>query len=320
MTQSQGSGAIDRLCRLAGVSRAGYYRSFQESKPRRHDTMVRDAIHRIALANGRRRGYRYITHQLRRDGIVVNHKRVLRLMSEDNLLCLRKRPFVPRTTDARHDWQIVPNLARDLRLTGPDQLWVADITYIRLQEEFAYLAVIIDAFSRRVIGWAMADHLRASLAIDALNMALAERRPAWGSLIHHSDRGVQYACGEYTAVLNAHGIAASMSRVGNPYDNAKAESFMKTLKAEEVDGRLYRNLKEATQCIGTFIEEIYNKQRLHSALGYRPPVEFEALHRLGLEPGVGDAARDRELRAAHAQSLTDQANGPINTTSEATCP
>jgi len=175
----------------AGVSLAGYYRSLQASKPGRRDTMVRDAIQRIAVANGRRRGYRYITHQLRREGLVVNHKRVRRLMGEDNLLCLRKRPFVPRTTDSRHDWQIVANLARDLRLSGPDQLWVADITYIRLQEEFAYLAVIIDAFSRGVVGWAMADHLRASLAIDALTMALAERRPAWGSLIHHSDRGVQ---------------------------------------------------------------------------------------------------------------------------------
>ena len=253
--------------------------------------MVRDAIQHIAVANGRHRGYRYITHQLRREGLVVNHKRVRRLMGEDNLLCLRKRPFVPRTTDSRHDWQIVPNLARALRLTGPDQLWVADITYIHLQEEFAYLAVVIDAFSRRVVGWAMADHLQASLAIEALSMALEERRPAWGSLIHHSDRGVQYACGDYTKILEAHGITASMSRVGNPYDNAKAESFMKTLKAEEVDGRLYCNLKEAEQCIGTFIEQIYNKQRLHSALGYRPPVEFEALHRTSVRPDGDGAAR-----------------------------
>jgi putative transposase len=303
MTVSQGSQTIQRRCRLAGVSRAGYYRFWQKSAPREHDTAVRDAIQRVALANGRRRGYRYITHLLRREhGMIVNHKRVLRLMGEDNLLCLRRKAFVPQTTASRHDWEIVPNLVRGLRLTGLDQLWVADITYIRLQEEFVYLAVVIDAFSRRVVGWAMADHLRASLAIDALKMALAERRPVWGSLIHHSDRGVQYACADYTKLLQARGIAASMSRVGNPYDNAKAESFMKTLKAEEVDGRLYRNLKEAERCIGTFIDEVYNKQRLHSALGYRPPAEFEAWHRASLGPDGRSAARADGLRAAPARA------------------
>jgi putative transposase len=292
MTVSQGSLRIQRLCRLAGVSRAGYYRFWQTSAPRAHDTAVRSAIQRLALAHGQHRGYRYITHQLRRDeGIVANHKCVLRLMREDNLLCLRARPFVPRTTDSRHGWTVVPNLARGLQLTACDQLWVADITYIRLQEEFAFLAVVLDAFSRAVVGWAMADHLRASLAVAALSMALEERRPAWGSLIHHSDRGVQYACADYTKRLADHGIAASMSRVGNPYDNAKAESFMKTLKAEEVDGRLYRDRHEAARCIGSFIEQLYNTQRLHSALGYRPPAEFEACHRASLGLGVGDAAR-----------------------------
>ena len=186
MTVSQGSQRIQRLCRLAGVSRAGYYRFWQKSAPRAHDTAVRDAIQRVALVNGRRRGYRYISHLLRReDGIVVNHKRVLRLMRQDNLLCLRRKAFVPRTTDSRHDWEIVPNLVRGLRLTGPDQLWVADITYIRLQEEFVYLAVILDAFSRRVIGWAMADHLRASLAIDA---SCGSIRPGCSSVM----RATQY--------------------------------------------------------------------------------------------------------------------------------
>jgi putative transposase len=263
---------------------------------------LRDAIQRQALGQGRRRGYRYITALLRREGIVVNHKRVLRLMRQDNLLCLRKKPFVPATTNAEHQWAIVPNLARGLVLTAPDQLWVADITYVRLQEEFAYLAVVLDAFSRLVVGWSMASHLRVELPLQALKMALGLRRPAYGSLVHHSDRGVQYACSDYTEILVAHGIAASMSRVGNPYDNAKVESFMKTLKTEEVDGRLYRNRREAEQCIGTFIMEIYNKQRLHSALGYRPPAEFDAMHGGVMRPGVGGAARHQGLRAAHASN------------------
>jgi transposase InsO family protein len=270
----QGELTVERMCVLAGVSRAGYYRRWQASAPRQEAAAVRDAIQRVALAN-RRYGYRRIAAQLRRDGLVANHKRVLRLMRQDNLLCLRKRPFVPMTTDSRHAWRVVPNLARGLVLTGLDQLWVADITYVRLAEEFAFLAVLLDAFSRRVIGWALDKHLRASLATAALDMAITVRRPAPGSLIHHSDQGVQYACGEYTAVLRAHDIQPSMSRVGNPYDNAKAESFMKTLKQEEVDGRNYRDLNHARDAIGVFIEDVYNRQRLHSALAYRPPVEFE---------------------------------------------
>jgi putative transposase len=263
------------MCRLAAVSRAGYYRHWQASAPRQEEAGARDAIQRVALAH-RRYGYRRIAAQLRRDGFIVNHKRVLRLMREDNLLCLRARPFVPPTTDSRHGWRVVPNLTRGMELTGLDQLWVADITYVRLLEEFAYLAIVLDAFSRRVVGWALESHLQASLAVAALAMALAARRPAPGSLVHHSDRGVQYACGDYTALLEAHGIQASMSRIGNPYDNAKAESFMKTLKQEEVDGRAYRDVDAARRAIGSFIEEAYNRQRLHSALDYRPPVEFEA--------------------------------------------
>jgi putative transposase len=282
----QGGLPVERLCALAGVSRAGYYRHWQASAPRREETAVHDAIQRVALAN-RHYGYRRIAAQLRREGLVVNRKRVLRLMREDNLLRLRRRPFVPVTTDARHGWRVVPNLARGMQPTGLDQLWVADITYIQLAEAFAYLAVVIDAFSRRVIGWALEAHLEASLALAALDMALAARHPAPDSLIHHSDRGVQYACADYTAKLAAHRIQSSMSRVGNPYDNAKSESFMKTLKQEEVDGRDYRDVTAARAGIGRFIEEVYNHQRLHSALGYRPPVEFEAALRPAVASAVG---------------------------------
>ena len=267
--------SVEHLCGLAGVARAGYYRWLQEAAPKVEESDVRDAIQRIALAK-RRYGYRRITAELRREGRCVNRKRVLRLMREDNLLCLRTKAFVPATTDSRHRWRVVPNLARGMLTSGPDQLWVADITYIRLEGEFVYLAVVIDAHSRKLIGWAMEDHLQASLAIAALTMAIGARRPHPNSLVHHSDRGVQYACGDYSAVLDAHAIQASMSRPANPYDNAKAESFMKTLKQEEVDGRAYRDLAHARAEIGGFIEAVYNTTRLHSALGYKPPAEFEA--------------------------------------------
>jgi putative transposase len=266
--------STERLCALAGVSRAGYYRHWQESLPRQEEAGLRDAIQHLALAH-RHYGYRRIGALLRREGWSANHKRVLRIMAEDNLLCLRTRPFVPATTDSRHGWRVVANLARGLELTGLDQLWVADITYVHLAEEFAYLAIVLDAFSRRVVGWALETHLQASLAIAALTMAIAARQPAPHSLIHHSDRGVQYACGDYTKLLAVHEIRPSMSRVGNPYDNAKAESFMKTLKHEEVDGSAYRDAADARAKIGTFIEQVYNRQRLHSALAYQPPVEYE---------------------------------------------
>jgi putative transposase len=284
----QGGLSVERMCALAGVSRAGYYRHWQASAPRQADTALRDAIQRTALAN-RHYGYRRISAQLRREGWLVNRKRVLRLMREDNLLCLRRQAFAPPTTDSRHAWQVVPNLARGMIPTGLDQLWVADITYVRLREEFAYLAVVLDAFSRRVVGWALANHLQASLAVAALEMALAARQPVADSLIHHSDRGVQYACHDYTAILAARRIRPSMSRIGNPYDNALAESFMKTLKQEEVDGRAYRDIADASAAIGIFVERVYNAERLHSALGYRPPAEYEADIR-AKSPIIGAAA------------------------------
>jgi transposase InsO family protein len=270
----QGEIGIERMCRLAVVSRAGYYRHWQASAPKREETGLRDAIQRLALAH-RHYGYRRIAALLGREGWQANHKRVLRLMREDNLLCLRKAAFVPTTTDSRHGWRVVPNLARGMALSGLDQLWVADITYIHLAEEFGYLAIVLDAFSRKVVGWAFETHLQAVLAIAALEQAIARRRPTPGSLIHHSDRGVQYACGDYAAILKAHDIQASMSRIGNPYDNAKAESFMKTLKQEEVDGTAYRDVAEARARIGSFIETVYNRQRLHSALDYLAPEEYE---------------------------------------------
>jgi len=282
------------MCALAQVSRAGYYRHWQASAPRREEAGLRDEVQRLALAN-RHYGHRRIAALLRRAGWPVNKKRVLRLMREDNLLCLRKRAFVPPTTDSRHAWRVYPNPAWRLRPMAVNQLWVADITYVRLAEEFAYLAVVLDAYSRRVVGWALESHLKARLALAALDMALGSRElPPPGGLVHHSDRGVQYACGDYIARLQAHGIEPSMSRVGCPYDNAMAESFMKTLKQEEVDASAYRDLHHARREIGRFIEEIYNHQRLHSALGYRPPVEFE-WH----EPARPTVALETRPGAAH---------------------
>ncbi len=262
------------MCELAGVSRAGCYRHWRAAEPRLEEAELGDAIQRLALAH-RHYGYRRIGVLLRREGWCVNHKRLNRLMREDNLLCLRRKSFTPATTDSRHRFRVWPNLARRLEPMAVNQLWVADITYVRLAWEFAYLAVILDAFSRRVVGWSMATHLRAELALAALEMALKGRAVTPGALVHHSDRGVQYACGDYIARLEANGILASMSRLACPWDNAMAESFMKTLKTEEVEGLAYRDLDHARNDIGGFIETVYNRHRLHSALAYRSPEEFE---------------------------------------------
>jgi transposase InsO family protein len=236
---------------------------------------LRDQIQQIALqwpAYGSRR----ITTELQRRGRLVNRKRVQRRMREDNLLCLRKRRFVVSTTDSKHGMPVYPNRAAAMILSGCNQLWLADITYVRLFCEFVYLAVILDAYSRRVIGWALERTLENRLSLAALQMALSRRQVREG-LVHHSDRGVQYASLDYTCELRAHGIAISMSRRGNPYDNAACESFMKTLKYEEVYRSEYQDLEDARTRIGTFLEHIYNEERLHSALNYRPPAEYERL-------------------------------------------
>jgi transposase InsO family protein len=261
------------MCRLGQVSRAGFYRHWREREPRSEETELRARMHQIVLAHRRNYGYRRVTRELRNQGWAVNHKRVARLMAEDNLLCLRKRRFVA-TTDSSHDLRVYLNLAARLELTGIDQLWVADITYLRLAEEFLFLAVVLDAFSRRVVGWSLDERLDASLAVAALRQAIDLRQPAAG-LVRHSDRGVQYASHAYVDLLLEHAIQPSMSRAGNPYDNAKCESFMKTLKQEEIYTRQYRDRADLEAHIGEFIERYYNRRRLHSALDYRTPDEFE---------------------------------------------
>ena len=263
---------MNALCEMTGMNRAGFYR-WRTPRPATPVEMeLRDQMQKVALESPAY-GYRRITSELQQRGFAANHKRVLRMMREDNLLCVRRRRFVV-TTDSRHTLPIYPNLAREIKPTAINQLWVADITYIRLGTEFVYLAVVLDAFSRRVIGWALGRTLEAELTGAALRMALIERRPAPG-LVHHSDRGVQYAARGYIEMLKQHHATISMSRKGNPYDNAKAESFMKTLKSEEVYRNEYRDFHEAHAGIGEFLERVYNQKRLHSALRYLSPAEFE---------------------------------------------
>jgi putative transposase len=262
------------LCRRLGIAPASYYRDQVRLEPRETEADLRHRLQQLAL-DWPSYGYRRLTAALQREGWSVNHKRILRLMHTDNLLCLRQRAFF-RTTDSIHGLPVYPNLLPSLSLTGLNQLWVADITYIRLRHEFVYLAAVLDAYSRRCIGWQLGRQLTASLAMAALDQALANR-PVTPALVHHSDRGVQYASNDYTSRLQACDIRISMSRSGNPYDNAHAESFMKTLKYEEVYLQEYADFAEALTSIAHFIEQVYNGTRLHSALQYRPPIEFEEL-------------------------------------------
>ena len=273
MMPLQGSLSIERMCQLAQVSRAGFYRSLQGRAPAQEEMEVRSTIQTIVGEHRRRYGYRRVTAELRRRGMVVNHKRVVRLMREDNLLAVQPRTFLV-TTDSAHRLEVFLNLASRMHLTGINQLWVADITYIRLQREFVYLAVILDAFSRKVVGWTLDRSLASRLTMSALEQAIAIRQPSPG-LVHHSDRGVQYASADYVKLLERHHMIPSMSRPANPYDNASCESFMKTLKREEVYANDYQDVEHLAVNIETFIDEYYNQCRLHSALGYRPPDEFE---------------------------------------------
>jgi putative transposase len=269
----QGNLSIERMCQLTQVSRSGFYRSLQKREPLTADMEVRSAIQEIALAHRRRYGYRRVTAELSRQGMRVNHKRVGRLMREDNLLGLQKRAFKV-TTNSSHELEVYLNLASRMKLTGINQLWVADITYIRLQTEFVYLAVILDRFSRKVVGWALDRTLATRLTRKALERAIAEREPPPG-VVHHSDRGLQYAAHEYVQVLRQHQMIPSMSRPANPYDNASCESFMRTLKREEIYANEYRNLEHLRSNIEVFIDQYYNRRRLHSALAYQTPEEFE---------------------------------------------
>ncbi|HKR12821.1 MAG TPA: IS3 family transposase [Pyrinomonadaceae bacterium] len=263
-----------QLGEAVGLSRAPIWRQLRQPSTRHEDELeLRSQIQTIALEM-RTYGYRPLTAELHQRGVKVNRKRVLRLLREDNLLCLRQRAFV-RTTDSRHNLRVYPNLTRDLVLSNINQLWLADITYIRLLREFIYLAVLLDAFSRRCIGWALSRHIDTQLTLAALQMAL-NTRTIHAGLIHHSDQGVQYAAADCIAVLQEHKIELSMSRTGNPYDNAKAERFMRTLKYEEIYMNDYETLAEVRASIELFIEAVYNRKRLHSAIGYRPPAEFEA--------------------------------------------
>jgi putative transposase len=261
------------MCQLAQVSRAGFYRSFQEQQPQQEEMDLRSTIQQIFLEHRRRYGYRRVTKELRRRGMVVNRKRVERLMKADNLLAVQPKAFVT-TTNSRHDFEVYLNLARRMKLTGINQLWVADITYIRLQGEFVYLAVILDAFSRKVVGWELDRKMTCDLTKTALQRAITARQPAPG-LVHHSDRGVQYAAQEYINLLLQHQLIPSMSRPANPYDNASCESFMKTLKREEIYASDYQDLEHLRQNLEEFLDCYYNRLRLHSALGYQPPEEFE---------------------------------------------
>jgi putative transposase len=268
--------SVRRLCELFELSRSWYYEHVKQPEDDAEEIALRDRIEEIILEFAGY-GYRRVTHALAREGWQVNHKRVLRIMQEESLLCHLKKRFVIATTNSRHRFPVYPNVLAGVVLNAPDQAWVADLTYIRLRSAFVYLACILDAFSRRCVGWYLSREMTTQLTLAALTHAIGERRPPPG-LIHHSDRGVQYASYDYTEQLQQIRAQISMSSVSNPYDNAKAESFFKTLKQEEVYLKEYESFADAEANLAVFIEQVYNTKRLHSSLGYLPPAEFEATY------------------------------------------
>jgi putative transposase len=309
--RAQGGLSIQRMCELAGINRASFYRHWEEKEPAAAETELRGAIQRLAVAY-RYYGYRRIAILLQREGVFVGAKKVRRLMRTDNLLAIRRRKFVV-TTDSDQRLRVWPNLAQYLELSDINQLWVADFTFVRLEEEFVYLAVVLDAYSRRVIGWSLGQTMNSDLAIKALKKALAARHPSPG-FVHHSDQGSQYASMEYVGLLENSGAVLSMSRAGRPWENGRCESFIKTLKHEEIDARPYRTIEKLAEHVEEFIERIYNPVRLHSALAYSSPVEFEQRQELGKEaaawlPASMSFPRHREISSdvlAQAQIHRDE--------------
>jgi transposase InsO family protein len=305
------------MCQVAGVSRASYYRHREVVAPDEAEMAARAAIQEVALTHRRRYGYRRVTKDLHRQGMIINHKRVSRIMREDNLLAIRYRKYI-LTTDSQHDCQVYLNLAARMTVTGVNQLWVADITYIRLRVEFVFLAVIIDRFSRKAIGWALDRTLAARVAVTALQQAIVQRQPPPG-VVHHSDQGIQYACADYAALLQANGMVPSMSRPANPYDNAACESFMKTLKQEEIYCNVYRDFEELAAHLDEFIGNYYNRLRLHSALGYRTPEEFEHDTAGAAACGGACAAATMKFFTPQPQEAPVSGSSPVNHTELQAC-
>jgi putative transposase len=296
------------MCRAGGVSRAGFYRDWQERQPQAAEVAIRDAVQKAALRH-RRYGYRRVLQMVQRSGMAVGEWVVRRILRTDNLLAVRKRKFVA-TTDSQHCFAVYPNLARYVEVKAINQLWVADITYVRLGHEFVYVAVVLDVYSRRVVGWSLGRSLQTSLPLSALNQAIANRQPG-PNLVHHSDRGTQYASDEYVRRLEQAGMFISMSRPARPWENAYCESFMRTLKDEEINCRTYSTMEELEQNIEDFIERFYNRERLHSALKYRSPEEFEkdVTQQLCSFPVALSFPRHREIYP-DGKDLSHQQSGP----------